>query len=180
MTTRPPTAVPASPSPAELRRAVAGIVAYNWDDELTDLIEQVRSEGTVPAQHVFLDLLTADNWITGRRRTVEQVLHAAQPHAGRGTCPYARPAPTALLYRHIADRIAAGHTPARGLLSLIPYFDPEVETWRRDAVERGMDLRNWTGWFVDEVEHHLRGMLRPSAEEIQRTAAAAAPVIYYG
>lgn len=181
MTLRPP-AVSTSPSPAELRSAVAGIVAYNWDDELTDLLEQVRSEGAIPAGHVFLNLLTADNWLTGRRRTVDQVLQAAepQPHGGRGACPYARPAPTAPLYRHIADRIAAGHTPARGLLSLIPYFDPEVEEWMRDAVERGMDRGNWTGWFVDEVEHHLRGMPSPTAEDIQRTAAAAAPVIYYG
>ncbi len=180
MTIRPPAAAPASPSPAELRRAVAGIVAYNWDDELTDLREQVRSQGAVPAGHVFLHLLTADNWLTGRRRTVEQVLRAAQPHGGRGACPYTRPAPTALLYRHIADRIAAGHTPARGLLSLIPYFDPDVEAWMRDAVDRGMDRGNWTGWFVDEVEHHLRGMPQPAAEEIQRTAADAAPVVYHG
>lgn len=56
--------------PAEVRDAIETILEYNWQDELDDIREH---EGEIDATcHIFSSLVTLDNWINGRTKTVRE------------------------------------------------------------------------------------------------------------
>jgi hypothetical protein len=53
------------PMPANVRQALARVVAYNWPDELRDF------RGSAESDHIFRALVTVDNYLNGTERPAE-------------------------------------------------------------------------------------------------------------